>query len=272
MGNLLKLFAYLFVILFLAGVAYLAYGSYEHMKNRTALSANEQTSEMEEDADSETADWEEDEAEDEFEEEDLLEDEAVNELLEEDDASVLDEVENSVIASEKGIVENASNAAETFTEKGGAAIDNTEVEINEMARKAEAEIREVADKTKAGIDKAGEKTKVAGSKSRAIAPIVAGKSERKDIPKEYNKIANVKPKDLYMVITGSFTIAENAEKSATELRKKGYPDTETVQFASTKYRSVCIGRFKTKAEAKKMVDKVNNDMKIDAYVHKWKMK
>jgi len=261
MGNLLKLLASLFVILFFVGVAWLAYGSYQHMKNKSLHSSVEKTeTELSETDDERLADDAEFDDEDEFidDDEDLLEDDEVDELLaSEDDVNVLDEIENSVMESEEEAEQLASNAkdklnngASSLASAGAATLDKTK-----------AGVSDVADKAKAGVSEFTEKS------AKAIV-----KPEGNDIPKSYDKAVNLSPKDMFFVITGSFTIAENAENEAKAMRKKGYTDAETVQFASTKYLSVCVGRFSNSADARKMVANIKKDSKLDAYVHKRRMK
>lgn len=269
MGNLFRLLAYLFIILFFAGVCWLAYGSYQHMKNMSLHSNVENTDEVTSDTADETmADASEFDDEDEFidDDEDLLEDDEVDELLAADD--VLDEIEHIVKETEEGTTDVASNVkdklgdhANSLASAGTAALNNAETEASEIAGKAKTGISEATEKAKAGVSEFTEKS------TKTVE-----QPDRKNIPEEYGKAINRSPKDLYFVITGSFTVAENAENEVKAMRKKGYADAETVQFASTKYLSVCVGRFGKRADAEKMVAKIKKDAKLDAYVHKRRMK
>lgn len=287
MGNLLRLLGLLFIILFLAGVSWLAYGSYEYMKNKSnEVSAETTDADLSESTDLALAGESSLDEEDEYldEEEDLLEDDEVDELLEVD--GILDEIENSVIETEETtgeaaseIKEKLSNGANSLASAGTAGLDKVKSGVSELVDKTKAGISEAADKTKSGVSEINEKAKAgiaaAGDKASEFTEKSAEASSKpagKDIPKDYNKVVNLSPKNLYFVITGSFTIAENAEKEVKAMRKKGYSDAETIQFASTKYLSVSVGRFNSAAEARKMVAKIKKDSKIEAYVHKRRLK
>ncbi len=286
MDNLLRLLGILFIVLFLAGVSWLAYGSYEYMKNKSQESSIENSevgvSDSERLAMTEEAedmdDFENDE-EDEFleDDEDLLEDEEVDELLEAD--AVLDEIESVVMEAEEATEAAASNvkdkvssAANNLASAGSATLDKAKAGVSDATEKAKAGISSAATQAKAGVEAAADKAKAGVSEFTEKSAKTSSKAERKDIPTNYDKPVNLSPKDLYFVITGSFTIAENAEKEVKAMRKKGYDKAETIQFSSTKYLSVCVGRFDKRADANRMAAKLKNDSKIDAYVHKRRLK
>ncbi len=72
----------------------------------------------------------------------------------------------------------------------------------------------------------------------------------------------------YLVITGSFTIKENAESQVRNLKNKGYQSAEVVYFAEREYHTACAGKFDSEADAKSVARELKNTYNIPAYVHK----
>lgn len=72
--------------------------------------------------------------------------------------------------------------------------------------------------------------------------------------------------EQHLVIAGNFTQKANAEQRVKELKKAGFPDTEVVNFDLSEYYTVCVGRFSDVNEARKLVKKLKDYHKIDAYV------
>jgi cell division septation protein DedD len=70
----------------------------------------------------------------------------------------------------------------------------------------------------------------------------------------------------HLVIAGNFTQKVNAEQRVQELKKAGFPDAEVVNFDLSEYHTVCVGRFNDVNEARKLVKKLKDYHKIDAYV------
>jgi cell division protein FtsN len=70
----------------------------------------------------------------------------------------------------------------------------------------------------------------------------------------------------HLVIAGNFTQKVNAEQRVQELKKAGFPDAEVVNFDLSEYHTVCVGRFSDVNEARKLVKKLKDYHKIDAYV------
>ena len=209
MGKLFNILAFLLILLFIAGVGWLGYQSYQQTKTGSATTEiNQELGDdyVADEGDEMETEWDEDE--------DLLDDDEVMDSTEIGD----DELED----------DSDINAEELLAE-----LDEEEATDDMDSEAAEA------------------------ATNRAT---------------EFNKMVNLSPSDLYYVIVGSFTIAENADFEVANMKKKGYTDTETVQFASTKYLSVSAGRFKTQDEARKLAEKIKNDLKIDVYVHKRRFK
>lgn len=70
----------------------------------------------------------------------------------------------------------------------------------------------------------------------------------------------------HLVIAGNFSQLVNAQQRASELKKAGFKDTEIINFDLSEYHTVCVGRFSDVNEARKLVKKLKDYHKIDAYV------
>jgi cell division septation protein DedD len=70
----------------------------------------------------------------------------------------------------------------------------------------------------------------------------------------------------HLVIAGNFTQLVNAQQRLQELRKAGFSDAEVVNFDLSEYHTVCAGRFSDVNEARRLVKKLKDYHKIDAYV------
>ena len=70
----------------------------------------------------------------------------------------------------------------------------------------------------------------------------------------------------HLVIAGNFLQRVNAEQRMQELKKAGFKDVEIVNFDLSEYHTVCAGRFADVNEARRLVKKLKDYHKIDAYV------
>jgi cell division septation protein DedD len=70
----------------------------------------------------------------------------------------------------------------------------------------------------------------------------------------------------HLVIAGNFSQLANAQQRVDELKKAGFKDTEIINFDLSEYHTVCVGRFADVNEARKLVKKLKDYHKIDAYV------
>lgn len=70
----------------------------------------------------------------------------------------------------------------------------------------------------------------------------------------------------HLVIAGNFAQQVNAEQRVQELKKSGFNDAEVINFDLSEYHTVCVGRFSDVNEARKLVKKLKDYYKIDAYV------
>ena len=72
----------------------------------------------------------------------------------------------------------------------------------------------------------------------------------------------------YMVIAGAFSVRDNANGELQKIRKLGYPQAEVVKFDYSDYYSVCVARYETNRDAKKIADSLKSRYDVKAYVHK----
>ena len=70
----------------------------------------------------------------------------------------------------------------------------------------------------------------------------------------------------HLVIVGNFLQAVNANQRMEELKKAGFTDIEVVNFDLSEYHTVCACRFDDINEARRLVKKLKDYHKIDAYV------
>ena len=70
----------------------------------------------------------------------------------------------------------------------------------------------------------------------------------------------------HLVIVGNFLQRVNADQRMQELKKAGFTDVEIVNFDLSEYHTVCAGRFDDVNEARRLVKKLKDYHKIDAYV------
>lgn len=70
----------------------------------------------------------------------------------------------------------------------------------------------------------------------------------------------------HLVIAGNFLQMVNAEQRLAELKKAGFKDVEILNFDLSEYHTVVAGRFTDVNEARRLVKKLKDYHKIDAYV------
>ena len=76
----------------------------------------------------------------------------------------------------------------------------------------------------------------------------------------------------YMVIAGAFSVKSNANGVLQKIRDLGYPQAEVVKFDYSDYYSVCVARYETNRDAKKIADSLKSRYDVKAYVHKRRAK
>jgi len=114
--------------------------------------------------------------------------------------------------------------------------------------------------------------KAAAKKTAEKAAIVNEKPSRtteKTVPQEYAFTEKLDPASTdrkYLVLAGAFAVAQNADEEASRLQKLGYTKAETISFASTKYKNVCVQKFAKRSEADALVGQLKKQG-ISAYVH-----
>lgn len=70
----------------------------------------------------------------------------------------------------------------------------------------------------------------------------------------------------YMVLAGTFSVVQNAESHASNLRNKGYSNTRVERFDKGAYAVVLVDRFSSESEARKLVRELSSDHGIESYV------
>ena len=76
----------------------------------------------------------------------------------------------------------------------------------------------------------------------------------------------------YMVIAGAFSVKSNANGVLEKIRDLGYPQAEVVKFDYSDYYSVCVARYETNRDAKKIAKSLKSRYDVNAYVHKRRAK
>ncbi len=71
--------------------------------------------------------------------------------------------------------------------------------------------------------------------------------------------------DSYYVVAGSFLMESRATNQVLTMQQKGLADAEIVRFPNSNFFSVCVGKFKTRAEATAFKRKLDQD-NIDAFI------
>lgn len=72
----------------------------------------------------------------------------------------------------------------------------------------------------------------------------------------------------YMVVAGSFSLKENAERVVRKLIKAGYDQAEVVIFNEQEYHSVVAARYDNYEQAKVQATTIENSLGLPAYVHR----
>ena len=122
------------------------------------------------------------------------------------------------------------------------------------------------------VEKKPVEKKPAETKTEPVAkkPTTAPKTETKTTSTpakpESKQVTSASMAGVHLVIAGNFTQLANAQQRAQELKKAGYADTEVINFDLSEYHTVCAGRFSDVNEARKLVKKLKDYHKIDAYV------
>ncbi len=194
----------------------------------------------------------------------------------------------------QNITDNASAMGQSISEMPGKAKDYIEEGVSDIKEGAN-DVKEKlnAKVTSEGADIEAEKlaqeeaAKSAAADAKAAADKAAAKEEtfkvntKKAIPQEYDAASKkglntgstnlAAAKAPYMVITGSFSQAINADIQLKELSKMGYSP-ESVNLGTTKYLSVVAGRYQTLQEAQAISAKLKKQGIGEAYVQKRKVR
>jgi cell division protein FtsN len=165
---------------------------------------------------------------------------------EENVQAVEDEVED--IVSEFFEDDSEGDTSESSTE--GTSSAEEEFEANENASELKSE-----------TTKEDNKTTQAKPAKESTPP---RKAEAKESTLAATKTSSKGP---YMIIAGSFSVEENAEKMVNRLKSMGYYDAEKIVFDKSKYYSVSASRFSSKNEAIRAVSELKAKG-VDCYVQR----
>ena len=138
--------------------------------------------------------------------------------------------------------------------------EKTDTKTQEQAEpvKSEPVKNEVTEEKKAVTTKTENNTKAV----TPATPPVAKQTQAVVKKTSYTSTAEGK----HLVIAGNFLQRVNAEQRLQELKKAGFKDVEIVNFDLSEYHTVCAGRFEDVNEARRLVKKLKDYHKIDAYV------
>ena len=173
------------------------------------------------------------------------------ETLGADDLST--DVDTSLIAEDMPEDENSfSDEYATDTDEEMPAKANEIVE-NEPEVKVEEVKKEVAPKQEPKVE----------TKPKPTTTPPATKTSQ---PIAKPKTTTASTDGKHLVIVGNFLQVANANQRAEELKKAGFNEVEVVNFDLSEYHTVCAGRFDDVNEARRLVKKLKDYHKIDAYV------
>jgi len=113
-------------------------------------------------------------------------------------------------------------------------------------------------------EKKPEVKKTENIKKPVSSPVAPVTKPAEPVAKKTSMPASAEGKHL--VIAGNFLQRENADQRMQELKKAGFKDVEVVNFDLSEYHTVCAGRFTDVNEARRLVKKLKDYHKIDAYV------
>jgi outer membrane biosynthesis protein TonB len=187
-----------------------------------------------------------------------------------------------VDAKETGMSDDMTGTADTsMTAYNSIPPDTTTQEPltdDEFATERKTEVAEEVKTEPAKTEPVAEK-KVTETKKPEPKPAAATPKKATPTPAPASKPVSTPPKtetkptmsstatdEQHLVIAGNFTLLENAQQRLQELKKAGYKDAEIVNFDLSEYHTVCAGRFSDVNEARKLVKKLKDYNKIDAYV------
>lgn len=106
-------------------------------------------------------------------------------------------------------------------------------------------------------------------KSEEVPESYESESEEAEAPKPSPAPASSTSSNPFLVIAGSFSVAQNAQTELKRFQKMGYANAEVVQFEGRAFHSLCLGRFANKSEAGKIVAQLKKKG-LESYVHRLK--
>lgn len=156
-------------------------------------------------------------------------------------------------------VEGESSSDNTTASHEAVADDKKKEEPKPVVTKPIEEPKKVA--TNNTATKTTTNTSTAKSTAAATKPAA---TPAKPVSTPVSSASNTGGKHL--VIAGNFSQLVNAQQRVDELKRAGFKDAEIINFDLSEYHTVCVGRFSDVNEARRMVKKLKDYHKIDAYV------
>ena len=138
--------------------------------------------------------------------------------------------------------------------------ENAEPATNNVAEPVQSEPvkKEVIEEPKPAPPKTEIKNKPVAQSTPADSKPTPSVAKKTSLP--------VSAEGKHLVIAGNFLQRVNAEQRMAELKKAGFKDVEIVNFDLSEYHTVSVGRFSDVNEARRLVKKLKDYHKIDAYV------
>ncbi|HUR31849.1 MAG TPA: SPOR domain-containing protein [Saprospiraceae bacterium] len=170
-----------------------------------------------------------------------------------------DELSND---SDTSLITDYQTEDENSLEDEGAQTVSESEQENEQPEMVNTEPvkKMVVEEQKPVVPKSEPKTEI---KKPVSTPPAATKTSQ-PIAKPASVAASAEGK--HMVIVGNFLQRLNADQRLQELKKAGFNDVEIVNFDLSEYHTVVAGRFDDVNEARRLVKKLKDYHKIDAYV------
>lgn len=148
--------------------------------------------------------------------------------------------------------EDANGESDSDDEAITGGSDDSETDADGSAGGGDEETADEGDTTPADEEEldAGSSEDESAAASRSVAPAPSGSGD-------------------FMVIAGSFSIMENAEKFANDLQRKGYGKAQVHKFNKGKFASVIVDRFDSSAGAADLIKELKGKG-VDCYLQRRK--
>jgi WD40-like Beta Propeller Repeat len=103
------------------------------------------------------------------------------------------------------------------------------------------------------------------AQTELVAVAESAKKEKKSEPSN-TVIAQDKSMKKFLVVVGTYSIMENATIQKKIAEKKGFDETEIIQYNDTHLFGVCVKQFENEKDAQAMVRSISNKKGLEAFV------